>query len=177
MKHYTISPVAAVHSMIKGRTLDAPIMDMGSLRPTLDLESDKPRYFNHREEFDSAVQLDRSSYGWHAILYCIGQGLHKPKKLTSHTCQKKYHADYKVFTRYMMCQILHVLTDLKGSLEALSFLMITSKLYCNNRFHHRLPRPQVPRSFHNAWVQLKRSGHLGTRLCMYGPGIEIQFQS
>ena len=38
------------------RTLDAPIVEIES-ETTLDLESDKTRCFNHRDELDSAVQL------------------------------------------------------------------------------------------------------------------------
>ena len=37
--------------------VDAPIAEIWLLRLTLGLEGDKSRCFNHRDEFDSAVQL------------------------------------------------------------------------------------------------------------------------
>jgi hypothetical protein len=60
MKLLTISPVAAMH-VVKGRQYSAhirlPQSRRWSLRPTLDLESDKSRCRSHRDELDSAVQL------------------------------------------------------------------------------------------------------------------------
>ena len=38
-------------------TFDAPVTEIWSLIPTLDLESDKSRCLNHRDELDRAVQL------------------------------------------------------------------------------------------------------------------------
>ena len=49
------------------KTLDAPITEIWSLRPTLDLESDKSLCFNHKDELDSAVQFPKLGHGQHTI--------------------------------------------------------------------------------------------------------------
>ena len=66
MKHFTISPVAACYSVVKGRLYSVYIHRLHSiaknrrwsLRSTLDLDSDKSLCFNHRDKLDSTtVQL------------------------------------------------------------------------------------------------------------------------
>jgi hypothetical protein len=50
--------VIMVH-VVKGDAHSMPQSPRWSLRPTLDLESDKSQCFNHRDELDSAVQLPK----------------------------------------------------------------------------------------------------------------------
>ncbi len=89
--HVLSSCIVVMVHVVKGRLYSAytvpPQSQRWSLRPTLDLDSDKFRCFNHRDEFDSAVQLPNKGRSWHAALYAIystslalSMGLHKPRK-------------------------------------------------------------------------------------------------
>ena len=83
-------------------TFDAPVTEIWSLIPTLDLESDKSQCLNHRDELDRTVQLPSRVVD--GMLY-IAQGSYNYmglRKPSSHTCQRKQHAVYNnIFTGYM----------------------------------------------------------------------------
>jgi hypothetical protein len=72
LNHVPSNCIVVMVHVVKGRQYGAytvaPQSQRWSLRPTLDLDSDKFRCFNHRDELDSAVQLVKT-WEWPGIAY------------------------------------------------------------------------------------------------------------
>ncbi len=86
------------------------------LRPTLDLDSDKFRCFNHRRptrqrstasELQIGRDMARAIYSARLAILILYTGLRKPKKRVGHTYQREQDTACKVFARYMR-QILYI---------------------------------------------------------------------
>ena len=75
-----------------------------SLRRTLELESDKSRCFNHRDELESAVQLaskaqfGRILCGWRAIYYIVQASYYNNIYIRDYTSQATQHAAQVIIT-------------------------------------------------------------------------------
>jgi hypothetical protein len=133
MKHVTISPCSSCMvikvCMVKGRQHSVHIRCSTREMESLDLESDKSRCSNHRDELDSAVQLPklRSVVLWTPSYIYIQDYVRqdvRPAILVRESSTQLMMYSLDICIRYST--YLPIVKSQKGSIEALNFLIVTS---------------------------------------------------